>query len=166
MDTLIKFIFQLGPRYKMYIPLTNKILLKHRIQYASYEQLIVKLTNSSDIDDLQYDNIYMSHKTNIRKIRETRDQQQQSLTGSDGKRNTVTLEEIQRAWDQCPRRISKEDWLEWLRKFNIDLIKESPSLSIRSCFPIAQASNSVARDLFNSAFLSCFNELALEQQKV
>lgn len=162
-DTLIKFIFQIGFRYRVYIPLASKILSKHRIQHQTYEQLIVKLTETTDAEDFQYDSIYVDRKTNVRK---SRDPSQQLGIGSEVKRNTVTLEEIQRAWVQCSRRISKEDWLEWLRRFNIDLIKESPALSIRSCFPIAQACVSVARDLFNPAFLSCWNELSPDDQKV
>ncbi|WAR26259.1 MTOR-like protein [Mya arenaria] len=62
------------------------------------------------------------------------------------------------------RRESKEDWMEWLRKLSIELLKESPSPALRSCWALAQSYNPLARDLFNAAFVSCWTELTEEQQ--
>lgn len=43
------------------------------------------------------------------------------------------------------RRESKEDWMEWLRRLSIELLKESPSPALRSCWALAQAYNALAR---------------------
>ena len=43
------------------------------------------------------------------------------------------------------RRVSKEDWIEWLRKLSIELLKESPSPALRSCWALAQSYNQLAR---------------------
>ncbi len=49
--------------------------------------------------------------------------------------------------------------MEWLRRLGVELLKESPSPSLRSCWALAQAYNSLARELFNAAFVSCWMEL-------
>ena len=41
----------------------------------------------------------------------------------------------------------------------MELLKESPSPSLRSCWALAQAYNTLARELFNAAFVSCWMEL-------
>ena len=43
----------------------------------------------------------------------------------------------------------------------MELLKESPSPSLRSCWALAQAYNTLARELFNAAFVSCWMELRL-----
>ena len=49
--------------------------------------------------------------------------------------------------------------MEWLRRLGVELLKESPSPSLRSCWALAQAYNTLARELFNAAFVSCWMEL-------
>lgn len=162
MDTLTAVVFQLGRRYQMYIALVNKVLYKHKITHQNYEMLITRVTEGSTIADAD-DPMMATKRLNRRSRSQMRDQQP---SVADPKRNPVLLAELQRAWKQCPRRVSKDDWSEWLKILNIDLIRESPALSLRSCFPLAQACNSVARDMFNPAFLSCWNELSAEHQQV
>ncbi|KPM03125.1 serine/threonine-protein kinase mTOR-like protein [Sarcoptes scabiei] len=165
MDTMCIFMFQTNLRFKIYIPLIDKTLSKHKLTHERYDMLVDKIQNDVSIADIEPDTILSPgvRKSTISRKNHDSDFQQQNQ--SDSKRATFSLDEIRHAWQQCSRRISKEDWLDWLRKFNIDLIKESPSLSIRSCYPIAQACNNVARELFNPAFLSCWNELNSDQQK-
>uniref|UniRef100_A0A8C8SCE8 Serine/threonine-protein kinase TOR n=1 Tax=Pelusios castaneus TaxID=367368 RepID=A0A8C8SCE8_9SAUR len=67
------------------------------------------------------------------------------------------------AWGAA-RRVSKDDWLEWLRRLSLELLKDSSSPSLRSCWALAQAYNPMARDLFNAAFVSCWSELNEDQQ--
>ena len=56
-------------------------------------------------------------------------------------------------------RISKDDWMEWLRRLSVELLKESPSPSLRSCWALAQAYSPLATELFNAAFVSCWMDL-------
>ncbi|CAK4700726.1 unnamed protein product, partial [Aphanomyces euteiches] len=70
----------------------------------------------------------------------------------------VNQQNLRRAWE-ASQRSTKEDWLEWMRRFSIELLRESPSAALRSCCSLAQAYNPLARALFNSAFVSCWNEL-------
>nr|XP_046918339.1 serine/threonine-protein kinase mTOR-like [Dermatophagoides farinae] len=171
MDTLCRIVFQLDTKFKIYISLVSKVLQKHKLLHDKYELLADKIQNDISIGEIDPDALLLPpslvRKAGVnRRNYESESQQQQQQPGqSDAKRATLSLEEIKHAWHQCSRRISKEDWLDWLRKFNVDLIKESPSLSLRSCFPIAQSCNNVARELFNPAFWSCWNELSQSQQQ-
>lgn len=49
--------------------------------------------------------------------------------------------------------------LEWIRSFSIGILKESPSPALRSCLTLAQGYYPIVRQLFNSGFISCWNEL-------
>ncbi|PSN34470.1 Serine/threonine-protein kinase mTOR [Blattella germanica] len=71
----------------------------------------------------------------------------------------VSPANLQRAWT-ATRRVSKDDWLEWLRRLSIELLKESPSPALRSCWALAQTYSQLPRDLFNAAFVSCWTELS------
>ena len=62
------------------------------------------------------------------------------------------------------QRSTAADWNEWLRRFNVDLLKESPSPALRSCGALAQAYTPLARDLFHAAFVSCWHELSEQYQ--
>uniref|UniRef100_M4B9E7 non-specific serine/threonine protein kinase n=1 Tax=Hyaloperonospora arabidopsidis (strain Emoy2) TaxID=559515 RepID=M4B9E7_HYAAE len=75
----------------------------------------------------------------------------------------VNQQNLQRAWE-ASQRSTKEDWLEWMRRFSIELLRESPSAALRSCCALAQAYNPLARALFNPAFVSCWNELYEQYQ--
>ena len=48
------------------------------------------------------------------------------------------------AW-VAARRVSKDDWTEWLRRLSVELLKESPSPVLRSCQVLAQEYNPLAR---------------------
>ncbi|PKU38568.1 serine threonine-protein kinase mtor [Limosa lapponica baueri] len=56
----------------------------------------------------------------------------------------VSTINLQKAWGAA-RRVSKDDWLEWLRRLSLELLKDSSSPSLRSCWALAQAYNPMAR---------------------
>ena len=56
----------------------------------------------------------------------------------------ITCLSLLQAW-LATRRVSKDDWLEWLRRLSIELLKESPSPALRSCWALAQTYNPLAR---------------------
>ena len=63
-----------------------------------------------------------------------------SAGGSDGgalKQFTLNQEKLKRTWE-VSQRSTREDWDDWMKMFNIELLRESPSPSLRSCSQIAQ----------------------------
>ena len=83
-----------------------------------------------------------------------------AAAGSDGSGLKLAVSEanLKRAWESS-QRSTKEDWAEWMRHFAVELLKESPSPALRACASLAQLQPHVARDLFASAFVSCWTEL-------
>ena len=62
------------------------------------------------------------------------------------------------------RHVSKDDWLEWYRRRSIELLKESPSPALRSCWTVAQHYVQLTRALFNASFVACWREMEASQQ--
>src|SRR5688572_31884025 len=71
---------------------------------------------------------------------------------------------LKKVWEVSQRSI-KEDWTEWLRKFSVELLKESPSPALRSCISLANDYHQLVRELFNAGFVSCWTELPEQYQE-
>jgi tetratricopeptide (TPR) repeat protein len=80
-----------------------------------------------------------------------------TYTSGEGKA-TMNHLVLQRAWD-VSQRSTAADWNEWIRRLKIELLRESPSLSLRSCSSLSQAYSALADELFHPAFVSCWLEL-------
>ena len=52
-----------------------------------------------------------------------------------------------------------------MRRFSIELLKESPSNALRACASLASVYQPLAKDLFNAAFVSCWTELYDQYQE-
>lgn len=77
----------------------------------------------------------------------------------------VPGEVLQQVWTTKGRVFSKDDWMEWLRVFNLELLKHSPIPALRSCLTLAQTYIQLSKDLFNTAFVSVWTELSEPMQK-
>lgn len=74
------------------------------------------------------------------------------------KKLKVNEQSLKKAWETS-QRSTKEDWVEWIRRFSVELLRESPSPALRSCLSLAQDYPPLVRELFNAGFVSCWNEL-------
>nr|CAD7398438.1 unnamed protein product [Timema poppensis] len=160
METLCALVVQLGRKYQIFIPLVHRVVTKHKINCQRYEVLSCKILTETTIAE-EEDYLLMRHRLSRHKNRDL------ALTSSDTttiKRLHVSAGNLQRAWT-ATRRVSKDDWLEWLRRLSIELLKESPSPALRSCWALAQTYSQLPRDLFNAAFVSCWTELSEALQK-
>ncbi|KAL1122375.1 hypothetical protein AAG570_003780 [Ranatra chinensis] len=153
METLCALVRQLGKKYSIFVPLVSKIIQKHRIPCSTYEVLT---TNISAGTTVAAEEEYIPPRNRTRnKIRDI-------VLASDTttiKKMHTSAPELQHAW-AATRRVSKDDWLEWLKGLSIDLIKYSSSPALRSCGALADRYNQLPRDLFNAAFVSCWTELS------
>ncbi|CAJ0932770.1 unnamed protein product [Ranitomeya imitator] len=160
MDTLSSLVFQLGKKYQIFIPMVNKVLLKHRILHQRYEVLTCRILKGYTLADEEEDPLIYQHRTPRGNLGEFAGG---LLDTGPMKKLHVSTANLQKAWE-ATRRVSKDDWLEWLRRLGVELLKDSSSPSLRSCWSLAQAYNPLARDMFNAAFLSCWSELNEDQQ--
>lgn len=156
MDTLTKFAREAGDHYKMYIPLVAKTLERSKVVHAQYEVLVRNIQAGVSLEEVKLSKPRRKRMFDLRKQPDR----------GDSKRLPITFTGLQNLFNnETSKKISKEDWLEWLSELNIYLIKNSPSLSLQACYPIAVSSSLVARELFNPAFLSFWYELTAEDQK-
>uniref|UniRef100_A0AAQ4QZI1 Serine/threonine-protein kinase TOR n=1 Tax=Gasterosteus aculeatus aculeatus TaxID=481459 RepID=A0AAQ4QZI1_GASAC len=161
MDTLSSLVFQLGKKYQIFIPMVNKVMLKHRINHQRYDILICRIVKGYTLAEEEEDPLIFQN-------RQLRGNQGDALVSGPVeagpmKKLHVSTTALQKAWGAA-RKVSKDDWLEWLRRLSVVLLKESSSPALRSCWSLAQTYIPLARDLFNAAFLSCWSELSEDQQ--
>lgn len=162
MDTLCAVAHQLGSTYQIFIPIVQKVLKKHKISHTRYDIIEFKILKGSQYNYDSDDNLMFHKKSYNRKsVPNMIAPIQASEFGANKK---FQASDLQRAWGirKCATR---EDWLSWLKILELDLLKESPSLALRSCNPLAQSHEPLSRELFNAAFLCCWSELNEEQQK-
>lgn len=74
------------------------------------------------------------------------------------KKLPVNQQVLRKAWEISPR-ATKEDWFEWIRRLSVQLLKESSSHALRACAGLANVYYPLARELFNTGFVSCWGEL-------
>jgi len=161
-DTLCAVAHQLGSTYKIFIPIVQKVMKKHKITHTRYEIIEFKISKGSQYNYDSDENLMFHKKGYSRKpVPNMIAPIQASEFGANKK---FQASDLQRAWSirKCATR---EDWLSWLKILELDLLKESPSLALRSCNPLAQSHEPLSRELFNAAFLCCWSELNEEQQR-
>lgn len=163
MDTLCAIAHQLGSSYKVFIPIVQKMVKRHKITHTRYEMLEYRIQNGSHLNYEIDSNPIFPKKGPTRKPPAS--SMIASIHASEfGANKKFQAIDLQRAW-QVRKNATREDWLSWLKVLELDLLKESPSLALRSCNPLAQSHEPLSRELFNAAFLCCWSELPDEQRK-
>ncbi|XP_015906953.1 serine/threonine-protein kinase mTOR [Parasteatoda tepidariorum] len=162
MDTLCSVVIQLGKKYQIYIPMVHKVLTKHRINHQRYDVLISRIIKGTAVEENDDPLMYPKRKTSA-KSHENDISQANSEVGNPRRKLQINIANLQRAWASA-RRVSKDDWLEWLKRMSVVLLKESPSPALRSCCALAESYDQLPRDMFNAIFLSCWSELHEKQQ--
>ena len=76
----------------------------------------------------------------------------------DDNRLPVDYDKLAQAWDTT-QRSTKEDWTDWIWRFEIELLRQSPSPSLRNCEPLCQLYKHLAAELFQTAFLAIWTKL-------
>ncbi|KAK4925163.1 hypothetical protein LTR28_012283, partial [Elasticomyces elasticus] len=80
------------------------------------------------------------------------------------KKLVVNQQHLKTAWESS-QKSTREDWIEWMRRFSVALLQESPHQALRACAFLAHNYHPLARNLFNSAFISCWTELYEQYQE-
>ena len=74
------------------------------------------------------------------------------------RRHTINLANLKKAWD-TQQRMTPDDWHEWIKQLSLELLRESPSPALRSCSALAERSPTLTVELFNAAFVCCWEDL-------
>ncbi|KAG9256851.1 armadillo-type protein [Emericellopsis atlantica] len=147
LDTLCALIQQLGRDYLHFAGTVNKVLAQHQIQHQNYELLVRKLQNGEVLpQDLS------SEAPFVEVVDEP------ALADIQGKKLEMNPMHLKAAWGTHGKS-TKDDWHEWQRRFSATLLSESPNHALRACASLGATYPPLARELFNSAFVSCWSEL-------
>lgn len=147
LDTLCALIQQLGKDYLHFMGTVNKVINQHQIQHQNYELFVSKLQKGEVLpQDLSSESRFVDVVD------------EPAFADLSTKKLEMNAIHLKAAWD-TKGKSTKEDWQEWLRRFSTTLLTESPNHALRACASLASVYLPLARELFNSAFVSCWSEL-------
>ncbi|KAF9387898.1 phosphatidylinositol kinase- protein kinase tor1 [Podila verticillata] len=155
MDVLSLMALQLGQDFTNFVPLISKVVIKEKIHHANYNMVMTKLLNREQLPSLS-DLVGMSDDRYV----VTSDVPQAE---SDNRKLPVKPVNLRRAWN-TDSRSTKDDWADWIRRLTLEMLKETPSHSLRACGELANSFQPLARELFNAAFMSCWTSLTEQFQ--
>ncbi|EGG15157.1 protein kinase [Cavenderia fasciculata] len=161
LQTLCSLVYQLGSDYAIFIPMVGKVLNKREISSASYELLVSKLLKNQQLISTGGPEDFPGarHPDTV-----SEDGQNTTPSPEIGfKKLKVNEQHLKNAWETS-QRSTKEDWVEWIRRFSVELLRESPSPALRSCLSLAQDYHPLVKELFNAGFVSCWTELHEQYQ--
>eukprot|EP01052_Picozoa_sp_SAG31_P012956 SAG31_NODE_768_length_12226_cov_3.928424_3_plen_2501_part_00 len=162
--TLNSLVLSVGYDYAIFVPAVEKALSQAQSSSASrnaefvaalqkYNALVAKILASEFLSNTAYTGT-TSRPTAI--AEENEDQEEEN-------RLPIDYDKLAQAWDTS-QRSTTEDWIDWMWRFEIELLRQSPSPSLRNCEPLAQLYKHLAVELFQTAFLAIWNELYDLQQ--
>lgn len=154
MNTICLLLLQMNSNFIVYIPIINKTLLNNRIQHSIYDQLANKLLNNEPLP------------TSLIFDRDDNESKKESTFDFTDTKVLPVNENILKDVSSCSHLKTKETWIEWFRKFSIELLKESPSPALRACSSLVTIPYSLPKELFNISFARCWEELSTDSQNV
>ena len=153
LDCICSLVFHLNQDFIHYIPLVNKAARTGQVSSHNYDLLVTRLQKGEALpQDLYSEEQYGPLG------------EDSSYSGFDSKKLPVNQQHLKNAWESS-QKSTREDWQEWMRRFSVELLKESPSHALRACANLAGVYPPLAKDLFNSAFASCWTELYDQYQE-
>ncbi|GAA5970883.1 hypothetical protein JCM11641_004492 [Rhodosporidiobolus odoratus] len=154
MDALCALMLQMGSDFVLFVGMINKALVRNRIVHNQYETLVAKLLSGESLpQDLNFgDPIIMPSN--------------EATVAADAGVSKLPVNQVhlKAAWEPVDR-AKPDDWREWLKRLSVQLLKSSPSHTLRACANLAEVYPPLARDLFNAAFVSCWTELYDQYQE-
>ena len=171
---------QLGAQFVHLYALVRQAMVRRNVKYAAFEESVARLggaslydsagsaVNSSGdlsfgLDELGTDGAALSPRELLGVDPDTFSTVTASAVGGPGYRLPMNQHHLQNAWD-VTQRSTAEDWNEWIQRFTVELLRESPSPALRACNALARVLPSLARELFHAAFVSCWFELPDDYQ--
>ena len=151
MEAMCAVVYQLQSDFIVFVPMMNKVLTKNKVSHPQYDILISKLLMNEPLPQ------EMGKEVPEQNV-DGNAEDAPSADASGTKKLPVNQQHLKKAWETS-QRSTKDDWVEWMRRLSVELLKESPSHALRACASLAAAYYPLARELFNAAFVSCWTEL-------
>ena len=148
MDVICAVISQKQQEAYIYLPAVNKVVAEKKIIYHQFNEISNALYRGGVLPVMDYvfdkkdDSIDLTHER---------------IQLPPYHDDITTLQSM---WRLATTMTNKEDWLDWNKRFAIQLIKGSSDTSLRACAGLAQSIQSFAFELYNAAFTTMWNELS------
>ncbi|KAL2022046.1 hypothetical protein VTK56DRAFT_6286 [Thermocarpiscus australiensis] len=146
LDTLCALMLQLGRDYLHFEHTVEKAITMYGIQHSNYDKAVEKLKKGEALPP------------NLAPRFEDIPMEPYPAENNPPKKLDLNPMHLKQAWETRGKS-TKDDWHEWFRKLSTTLLSESPNHSLRACASLASNYQPLARELFNSAFVSCWSEL-------
>lgn len=145
MEILCLIVYQMNQDYIIFVPMIRKVLTSNQIVNETYEKIIAKLLIGEPL---------------IKPVYPIKDNESvvDGQIEASAKKLAINQQQLKKAWE-ASQRSTRDDWQEWIRRFSVELLKESPSHALRACATLASAYYPLALELFNAGFVSCWGEL-------
>ena len=152
-ECILTFFFQYPDEMDPFVEGIKIVLLANGIASQHFDSLSARYRNGEPLpQDLRPD-------ADLKTFAEDN-----ALTDITLRKLPVNQEHLKMSWE-AHQKSTREDWQEWMRRFSIELLKESPSNALRASAQLASVYPPLAKDLFNSAFVSCWTELYEQYQE-
>ena len=152
-DCILTFLFQYPQDAEPFLDGLKQSLVANGMQHTNFDSICSKIRNGEALpQDLRPILDYSADTDDAAPA----DVAQRKLP--------VNQEHLKLAWD-ATNKSTREDWAEWIRRFSIELLKESPSNALRACASLGSVYSQLSKDLFNVAFVSCWTELYDQYQE-
>ncbi|KAJ3106200.1 phosphatidylinositol kinase- protein kinase tor1 [Phlyctochytrium planicorne] len=148
LDTLCALMYQMGEDFLVFVPMIGKALSRSQTANTKYDVLVGKLQRGEPLPKDSGDSEERADNLAT----------DENLSETAAKKLPVNQQQLKKAWE-ASQRSTKDDWAEWIRRFSVELLKESPSHALRACASLASVYYPLARELFNAGFVSCWGEL-------
>ncbi|KAG9096449.1 phosphatidylinositol kinase- protein kinase tor1, partial [Ceratobasidium sp. 370] len=143
MDAICTLMQIFGPDFVVLVPTIDKCLQTNRISHPPYNNLAQKMLKNIPIPPYIPSDYLMDRLEPV----------------AEAARLDVNQPHLRSAWDTSQISTS-EDWREWIRRFAIECLKESPSHALRSCRTLADSYMPLLKELFSISFFRCYFSLA------
>lgn len=160
LDAMVVVALAQGRDFFRFFPLVLPVINRRRLKHAAFEKLLTSNLNSpAKMAELTTESL---------KLMELKISDLALVSGDFGEQRSgasraLVMNEglLLKSFDpsQC---VDREDWFEWIRRLGIELLRESPSSSLRSCASLANLYYPLGKELFNAALASCLNDLSNE----
>lgn len=152
-EALTGLALQLRSQYLIFAAMVNKVITaRHVGNVNSYRRVVDRFQEGAETGPFDLENTYAEMNgyedgeilaealgisgTDDHLLDDSHAAQELAL-GAGVQKLHVNQQNLQRAWD-VSQRSTNDDWGEWMRRFSLELLRESPSPALRSCSALAQ----------------------------
>ncbi|KAL4492653.1 hypothetical protein ABPG73_010202 [Tetrahymena malaccensis] len=160
MDTIVVFIYTYRNDFQAYLPKINQTVKSQNIHHNIYSKCIEIFLNYGNLVDVS-----SQIESDIALLECKRIQEQPyTLEPKDSLTRTIKTEKILKVFDTHSNQ-SKEDWIQWMRKTSIEMLKESPNLILSACHQLAEVYQELQVELNNISFSSVWAVLKQKEKE-